>query len=68
MTWTPPAYEVDIPTMKELAKDYPAVLKTIKKYLPDLRDDQILKVAGIVLDTCSSCHEAPRGCQCWNDE
>ena len=65
MAWS---YSVEIPSMEECGKDYPTLLKTVKKYLPELTDAQVLKVVGLVTDTCQSCFEADRGCQCWNDE
>lgn len=61
-------------TIKELRdpesrKEYSNLDKTVKKHMPFLIDDHVIRaVMAITICTCHSCHDASRGCQCWNDE
>ncbi len=48
--------------------DYKWLVDGIKNRLPELTEEQIIKVLEIVLDTCSYCLDDYSRCQCWNDE
>ena len=48
--------------------NYKWLVGGIKNRLPELNEEQIIKVLEIVLDVCSSCYDGYSSCQCWNDE
>lgn len=55
-------------TMDEVLSDYRYVYDKIKENVPGVNDSQIRKMIYTFMSICPYCHEADRGCQCWNDE
>lgn len=49
-------------------RNYKWLVDGIKNRLPELTEEQIIKILEIILDTCRFCFDDYSGCQCWNDE
>jgi hypothetical protein len=62
-----PGYKIELIKTGEL-KEYPRLVETIERELPELNEEELSKVVSIVIDTCHSCYNASSICQCWNDE
>lgn len=56
------------PTTIEDAWLYPHLWATVQHEFGFLTEDVQLRIVALVTGVCHSCHDAPHGCQCWNDE
>jgi len=54
--------------MEEVKEEYPLLFRKLKKEVAGMSDLQVRKAINVFLSTCSTCHNAEVGCQCWNDE
>lgn len=55
-------------SMEEVQQEYPYLFRKLKKEVAGMSDLQVRKAINVFLSTCSTCHNAEAGCQCWNDE
>lgn len=55
-------------SVEEVQSEYPFLFEKLKKEVPGMSEPQIRKTINVFLSTCSTCHNAEAGCQCWNDE
>ncbi len=54
-------------TMED-TNEYPNLYETINAEFPNLVITDKLKIMGLVLSTCSGCHDDNHGCCCMRDE
>lgn len=52
----------------EAAAEYPRLWREIEALFPSLPEGGRLAVVMLMLNTCGSCHNAPSGCHCCNDD
>lgn len=64
------SFEKEIPVncAEELRSLYPDLWATASTMFPNLSIEDKERIVSLARGICGSCHDAPLGCQCWNDE
>lgn len=52
----------------EAMDTHPTLWDTIVATFPDVSVGDATKMVALITGVCPSCYDAPKSCQCWNDE
>ena len=52
----------------QIIREYPNLWRSVCSEFSGLDLTTRIKILALATNVCGSCHDAPSGCQCWNDE
>jgi hypothetical protein len=55
-------------SMRQAQSEYSFLWDKLGSSMPDMSNEEKRRVIELFLNTCSSCFQAEKGCQCWNDD